>query len=86
MAHIVEEGAEGAETGIAKKAVTINEWLETNRLGKLKVMDTLQITLRCSLLFKTSYRPIPFTLIRATLKLKKLPWKIFSCSPSLKSS
>ena len=37
MAHIVEEGAEGAETGIAKKALTINEWLETNRLGKLKV-------------------------------------------------
>ena len=36
MAHLVEEGAEGAETGIAKKALTINEWLDINRLNKLQ--------------------------------------------------
>ena len=36
MAHFVQEGPEDAETGIAKKAVTINEWLDTNRLNKLQ--------------------------------------------------
>ena len=37
MAHSVEEGqAEGAETGVAKKALDINKWLDSNRLGQLK--------------------------------------------------
>ena len=39
MAHIVDggaEGTEGTETGIAKAALDINQWLKTNRLSKLK--------------------------------------------------
>ena len=51
MAHLVEEGMEGSETGVAKQAVTINEWLKANRLSKLKdyfesneiVMEDLQL-------------------------------------------
>lgn len=37
MAHIVEEGqTEGAETGVAKQALDINQWLDSKRLGQLK--------------------------------------------------
>ena len=36
MAHVVDDGAEGSETGVAKAAVDINQWLKTNRLDKLK--------------------------------------------------
>ena len=36
MAHFIEGGAEGSETGIAKAAVDINQWLKDNRLSKLK--------------------------------------------------
>ena len=36
MAHLVDGGAEGSETGIAKAAVDINQWLKINRLPKLQ--------------------------------------------------
>ena len=39
MAHLVEGGSEGAETGyvdVAPAAIDINQWLKMNRLSKLK--------------------------------------------------
>ena len=39
MAHLVEGGTEGTETGtvdVAPQAVDINQWLKSNRLSQLK--------------------------------------------------
>ena len=52
MAHVVDDGAEGAETGVAKAAVDMNQWLKTNRLPKLQDYFesndmTMEVEIRC---------------------------------------
>ena len=35
MAHLFEEGREGTQTGVAKPATDVNQWLKANRLTVL---------------------------------------------------
>ena len=79
MAHFVDEGVEGSETGIAKAATDINQWLESNRLDKLKdYFENSQIEMDDLMSFSETdfeFRFVYTILKETSLKLCMFLWR-----------